>query len=183
LYCEFFAFFNAWNSFALFGRLKRKDPVSQPGHDGGAVVTEGSGYAGDVEASDAWAALAENPAATLVDVRTVPEWSFVGIADLSEIAKSPVLIEWQSFPSMQANEQFVAELAEALQSRGASRDAPLYFLCRSGVRSRAAAIAATLGGWTSAFNILDGFEGPLGPDRRRGHVGGWKAKGMPWIQS
>ena len=29
---------------------------------------------------------------------------------------------------------------------------------------------------------VEGFEGPLDPNRHRGQLGGWKSKGLPWAQ-
>jgi rhodanese-related sulfurtransferase len=62
-------------------------------------------------------------------------------------------------------------------------DAPLYFICRSGNRSRQAAMLATEVGYSRAFNVEYGFEGRLGSDRHRGTAGSWKAEGLPWVQS
>ena len=45
-------------------------------------------------ATVAWAYLAANPNAQLVDVRTKAEWRFVGIANLDAVDRQPVLIEW-----------------------------------------------------------------------------------------
>jgi rhodanese-related sulfurtransferase len=146
-------------------------------------VAANSGYAGDVDVGETWAQLCSDARAVLVDVRTVPEWNFVGIPDLAGIGKSVVLIEWQAYPSMAVNDKFVADLDEALLAQGVEKDAPVFFLCRSGGRSKAAAMAATADGYSSAFNVLDGFEGPLGDERHRGGTGGWKAEGLPWIQS
>lgn len=145
------------------------------------MATESS-YAGDVTPQEAWKALADQPAALLVDVRTAAEWSYVGLADLGALGKSALLIEWQSFPGMEVNERFVDQLGKAVDDLGLGRGGPVYFLCRSGGRSRAAAIAAAAAGYV-AFNIVDGFEGALGPDRHRSSLGGWKASGLPWTQS
>jgi rhodanese-related sulfurtransferase len=57
------------------------------------------------------------------------------------------------------------------------------FLCRSGVRSRAAAIAMTRAGFSRAYNIAGGFEGDLDGERHRGAANGWKAAGLPWKQT
>ena len=59
----------------------------------------------------------------------------------------------------------------------------IYFLCRSGVRSKHAAIAMTEAGWARCFNIASGFEGPPDPAGHRGTVDGWKAQGLPWTQT
>ena len=68
-------------------------------------------------------------------------------------------------------------------SAGADKDAPVLFLCRSGARSRSAAIALTAAGFSRAYNIVGGFEGDLDGDRHRGQTNGWKAAGLPWKQS
>ena len=137
-----------------------------------------SHYAGDVSPSDTYAALHADKRAVLVDCRTHAEWRYVGTPDLSELGGHPVLVEWQRYPNGNVNEHFVDELIE----KGVPRDAPVYFLCRSGVRSKAAAIAATAAGFEAAYNISDGFEGDVGADGIR-NVAGWKIAGLPWRQS
>ena len=61
-------------------------------------------------------------------------------------------------------------------------DAPLVFVCRSGVRSVAAAHAATAAGLGRSYNVIDGFEGGLDAEGHRGTTG-WRAAGLPWRQS
>lgn len=140
-------------------------------------------YAGDPTANETWMALAEDPAAVLVDVRTKAEWTFVGVPDLSPLGKEVVFAEWQGFPSMQADEAgFVDAVGAELERRGISREAPVYFLCRSGQRSAAAARAMTAAGYAACFNVAGGFEGRLDAARHRGTVEGWKAAGLPWVQ-
>jgi rhodanese-related sulfurtransferase len=134
-------------------------------------------YAGDVNPSDSYAALQADSDAVLVDVRTSAEWSYVGLPDLSQIGKRVIPIEWQRFPDGALNQSFVEQLHEA----GVAEGAPIYFLCRSGVRSAAAARVATAAGFGPAYNVSDGFEGPLDPDGHR-TVAGWKAAGLPWRQ-
>lgn len=140
-------------------------------------------YAGDVAPAEAWASLSQDGRAVLVDVRTRAEWSFVGLPSLADLGKTPITLEWQIFPSMAVNADFVETLDRALAEAGIGRDAPLYFLCRSGARSRAAAIAMTQAGWSRCFNVGPGFEGPLDASGHRGRVSGWKAEGLPWTQS
>lgn len=135
-------------------------------------------YAGDISVQEAWRVLSENPRAVLVDVRTRAEWSFVGVADLSAISKQPTLAEWQSFPTMNVNAEFVTEVKAAVDDEAA----PVLFLCRSGARSRAAAVALTGQGFSRAYNIAGGFEGDLDDARHRGQRTGWKAAGLPWVQ-
>lgn len=135
------------------------------------------GYAGNVAPSEAFAALNDVAESMLIDVRTQAEWAYVGLPDLSGLGKQVLTLEWQRFPGGERNEQFVQDLEVA----GVPRDAPVYFLCRSGVRSVAAARAATAAGYGSSYNITEGFEGP---HDRHGHrsVSGWKVAGLPWRQ-
>ncbi|MBL8700936.1 MAG: rhodanese-like domain-containing protein [Alphaproteobacteria bacterium] len=143
-----------------------------------------TGYAGDLSPQDAWKLLQADPAAVLVDVRSRPEWSFVGVPDLSSIGKKPVLVSWQHWgvgpqgPAMTPNATFAQDLAGA----GVAPGAPVIFLCRSGARSRAAAIAVTQLGYARAYNLTGGFEGSHDSSRHRGRVDGWKAAGLPWGQ-
>jgi rhodanese-related sulfurtransferase len=136
-------------------------------------------YAGDVDPPAAFAVLAGDPAAVLVDVRTRAEWSYVGTPDLAALGKPVLQIEWVRFPDGARNEGFVEELAAA----GVPKTAPVLFLCRSGVRSVAAAEAAAAAGWTGAHNVLEGFEGNPDGSGHRGTTGGWKVAGLPWRQS
>jgi len=135
------------------------------------------GYAGNISPADAYVELQANPLAVLVDVRTNAEWSYVGLPDLTQVGKRVIFIEWQHFPDGTVNGHFVEELREA----GVAEGVPIYFLCRSGVRSVAAAKAATSAGLGPAYNVSDGFEGQLGRDGHRA-VSGWKAAGLPWRQ-
>ncbi|HTP77410.1 MAG TPA: rhodanese-like domain-containing protein [Rhizomicrobium sp.] len=137
-------------------------------------------YAGDLSVTEAWALLQSDPRAQLVDVRTSAEWSFVGLPDLSSLGREALLVEWQSFPTMRPNPSFVDDTVRA--GVGA-KDAPVLFLCRSGARSRSAAIAITAAGYSRAYNIAGGFEGDLDGERHRGQQNGWKASGLPWKQS
>lgn len=142
-------------------------------------VSPASGYTGDVTPETAFKILGEVGNAILVDVRTKPEWTFVGIADLGSTGKQPALLEWQMFPSMQQNPEFVTALSGAV----ADKTTPILFLCRSGARSAAAAKAMTAAGYGTCLNITDGFEGPLNAQGKRGTAGGWKASGLPWRQN
>jgi rhodanese-related sulfurtransferase len=134
-------------------------------------------YAGDVASQEAYAALQADPSAVLIDVRTTAEWSYVGLPDLTGIGKRVLPIEWQRFPDGALNQRFL----EDLRAAGVSEGTPLYFLCRSGVRSAAAAEVATRAGLGPAYNVSDGFEGPLDQQGHRS-VAGWKVAGLPWRQ-
>jgi rhodanese-related sulfurtransferase len=132
----------------------------------------------DLSPRQAWELLSADPTATLVDVRTRAEWSYVGVPDLSPLGRAAVLVEWVVYPDGEPNPAFMDELAAAR----VDEDAPLLFLCRSGVRSKAAAAAAAAAGYAKVYNVTEGFEGPLDAEQHRGGAG-WKAAGLPWRQS
>ena len=127
-------------------------------------------YAGLVTPAEAWQ-LQEAGVATIVDVRTRPEWEYVGRVPDS------TLIEWRRYGEAERNPIFLADLASRF-----GRDATLLFICRSSVRSHHAAAIAAATGFRRAFNVLEGFEGDCDPHRQRGHLGGWRKAGLPWIQ-
>jgi len=57
------------------------------------------------------------------------------------------------------------------------------FICRSGARSNQAAMIASQADFTDCYNILEGFEGDKDENGHRGKDSGWKAAGLPWVQS
>jgi rhodanese-related sulfurtransferase len=141
------------------------------------------GYAGDISAKAAYDDLARTAEAVLVDVRSAAEWVYVGVPVLSAIGKETILVEWDDFPSGERVPDFIGRLDDALEKRGIGKDAPLYFICRSGNRSRKAAIEATAAGYRTCRNVELGFEGRLSPEKHRGTAGSWKSEGLPWVQS
>ncbi|MCC7284150.1 MAG: rhodanese-like domain-containing protein [Acetobacteraceae bacterium] len=132
----------------------------------------------NVTPAEAFEALRRDPDAELVDVRTAPELLFVGFPDLGGLGKDLHTVEWQQFPAMGVNPAFIEEL----RARGLGPGKKLYFLCRSGARSLAAGRLAVQAGQAAAFNVADGFEGPLDTAGHRGTNAGWKASGLPWKQ-
>ena len=137
---------------------------------------------GDVEVQVVWERLKADPAAVLIDVRTRAEWTFVGLPDLSALGKRVVTVEWQTFPENSVDPAFSDRLKAALSGSGADKGTNMYFICRSGGRSRMAAEAMAAAGFEHCHNVADGFEGPLDPNRHRGRIGGWKAAGLAWAQ-
>ncbi|MBT2532619.1 rhodanese-like domain-containing protein [Arthrobacter sp. ISL-48] len=128
-------------------------------------------YAGDLTPHEAWTKLQEG--AILVDVRTEGEWAHIGIPDTKATDNDPLFIQW-TFPGGIPNPQFISDLTQQAPEDSSTE---LVFLCRSGARSVAAAIAATQAGFTS-YNVLEGFEGE--PDRYGERtVNGWKNRGLP----
>jgi rhodanese-related sulfurtransferase len=134
-------------------------------------------YAGDLTPTEAWEMLDSDSGAVLVDVRSEAEWMFVGVPDVTGLGKKLVTVSWNRWPEGTRNPQFLEELAAAGVSEG-----PVLFICRSGARSRAAAVAATQAGLAPSYNVSEGFEGDLDETGHRG-IEGWRARGLPWRQS
>lgn len=143
----------------------------------------GEAYRGDASPEEAWEVLSSEAGAALIDVRTAAEWTFVGVPDLSGIDAPFLRIEWQTYPSMQVDPGFTTRLDEALTAAGSGPDSALFFLCRSGARSAAAAAAMTAAGYSRCFNVAGGFEGMRDDSGHRGTIEGWKAANLPWVQS
>lgn len=151
--------------------------VSGLRHDAGApgaafdplLPRPAEGYAGDVTAELALAWWQQGKA-VLVDVRTDAEREWVGFVP------GAVPLAWKQWPGMAPNPAFDAGLKAAVPEGQVA-----LMLCRSGVRSIAAARRATEMG-VPAFNILEGFEGDPDALAHRGRKGGWRFRGLPWRQ-
>jgi sulfur dioxygenase len=128
------------------------------------------GYAGDVtpELAHQWWKSGE---AVLVDIRSDAEREWVGFVP------GAVALAWKQWPGMVMNASFDEALRSAVPT---GKKAVL--LCRSGVRSIAAARRATELG-LEAYNILEGFEGNADGEGHRGRLGGWRVRGLPWRQN
>lgn len=137
----------------------------------------------EVDVASAWNVLQANSRAQLIDVRTRAEWTYVGIPDLGPLGRRTVLIEWQTFPDQSVDLRFAERLANELQALGVQVDDDLFFICRSGSRSLAAAKVMAASGYRACHNVSEGFEGPLDDARHRGTQIGWKAIGLPWQQA
>ncbi len=127
------------------------------------------GYAGDISPQQAveWWQRGE---AVLVDIRSDAEREWVGFVP------GALAVAWKQWPGMLMNSNFDPALLAAVPP-----DKKVLLLCRSGVRSIAAARRATELG-LEAYNILEGFEGNANEDGQRGHKGGWRYHGLPWRQ-
>lgn len=139
----------------------------------------------EVDPAEAYRLIESDPDSSLIDVRTRAEWAFVGLPDLSALDRPVWPIEWVAFPNMARNPAFIDELTA---QTGGKPPARLFFICRSGSRSMAAAqaVAATLaaqGVAAHCTNVAEGFEGDLDQDGHRGRTNGWKARGLPWRQN
>ncbi len=132
-------------------------------------------YQGDIPPAEAHQRLKSNPAAVLIDVRTQPEWTFVGVPAVDRLVR----LSWQVYPAMDVNARFVEEV----KAMGLPPDAEIFCICRSGARSASAATALTQAGFENCWNVAQGFEGDKDTSGHRAQINGWKASGLPWVQS
>ncbi len=133
-----------------------------------------SSYRGDLLPSETFERLRASDRAYLIDVRTDAEWNFVGLPAVERLLR----ISWQVYPRMEQDSDFVGKVERA----GLEKDDEIFLLCRSGVRSAAAAAALTRAGFENCYNVAQGFEGDKDEHGHRGTVGGWKHAGLPWVQ-
>ncbi len=129
-------------------------------------------YEGALFPNEAYELLQAAPYAKLVDVRTRAELDWVG-----RIPEA-VEIEWMTYPGMKPNPHFVAALEQQVD-----KESLVLFICRSGARSHAATLAASQAGFRDSYNILEGYEGEKDGNGHRNTRDGWRAAGLPWVQS
>ncbi|MDH5797398.1 MAG: rhodanese-like domain-containing protein [Paracoccaceae bacterium] len=134
---------------------------------------------------EAWQILASDRGSRLIDVRTLAEWNFVGMPDISALGQTLICVEWNQFPGMSRNPRFVEAVAEGC---GSEEPSTLLFICRSGARSlqAAGAVAAHFEGAgkrVRCLNVAEGFEGDLDQNGHRGQLNGWKHRNLAWRQS
>ena len=114
----------------------------------------------------------------LIDVRTKPEWEFIGVPDLSSINKNVILISWQVYPEMKINHLFENQIIKS----NITKDDKLFLICRSGNRSFNAGEFLSSASYKHCFNVMDGFEGDKNMTSQRSTVNGWKYNNLPWKQ-
>ena len=143
---------------------------ARPAEGSGDAIRPAQGYAGDITpqlACQWW----RSGDAVLVDVRTDAEREWVGFVP------GAAAVAWKQWPGMAMNPQFDSALKAAVAD---GKKAVL--LCRSGVRSIAAAKRATELG-IEAYNILEGFESNPDDAAHRGYTEGWRHRRLPWRQN
>jgi rhodanese-related sulfurtransferase len=113
--------------------------------------------------------LETNPNSVVLDVRTEEEWNGVGKPDAESLNSKTFFISLLLGPDRQKNENFTKDF---LQKKISKKD-NILVICRSGVRSMAAAKLLQQEGYKNLVNISDGFEGnPATGD-------GWKKSNLP----
>ena len=129
-------------------------------------------YEGALLPREAYQIWQQAPGAKLVDVRTRAEWDYVGRIP------GAVEIELLTYPGNRFSPSFLAEIEHQVD-----KEALVMFICRSGGRSHNAATLAIQAGYTECYNVLEGFEGDKDAAGHRNTKGGWRAAGLPWVQS
>lgn len=135
-------------------------------------------YNGDVLSPECWQVLSQEKNSHLIDVRTHIEWQTNGIANLQSIGKETKLISIKLAPNMNYNDNFISDLLRTVSDKTSK----LFFLCKSGVRSKEAAFITSQYGYNNCYNVLYGFESQLIQDVAGNTVGGWKSLNLPWRQ-
>lgn len=103
----------------------------------------------------------------LLDVRTVPEFIFVGHP------VGAVNIPFKTYPTWEIDPDFVIKVKQRFAGRN------ILVICRSGHRSRAATPLLRQAG-LNAINVREGFEGPKDKYGHRQTRQGWRNRGLPW---
>jgi rhodanese-related sulfurtransferase len=129
---------------------------------------------------EAWEMLEANQRVVMIDVRSSMEFLFVGHP------RGSVHVPWIDAPSWTVNADFITEVRKVmLGGIGIGEhgdDAPVVLICRSGKRSLEAGKLLIENGFTTVYNIEEGFEGELDGEHHRSTVGGWRFHGLPWEQ-
>ena len=133
-----------------------------------------------VNPKQAWQLLKDDPRAVLVDIRSTMEFLFVGHPS------GALHVAWIDEPEWTVNPHFVTDVRKVMlggaTAHGDIGGAPVILICRSGKRSIDAGTALLQAGFSSVYNVDEGFEGELDDHRHRGSVGGWRFHGLPWEQ-
>jgi rhodanese-related sulfurtransferase len=113
--------------------------------------------------------LETNPNSVVLDVRTEEEWKDVGRPDAESLNSKTFFISLLVGPDRKKNENFIKDF---LQKKISKKD-NILVICRSGVRSMAAAKLLQQEGYKNLVNISDGFEGNPATGE------GWKKINLP----
>jgi len=116
--------------------------------------------------------------AVLIDVRSSMEYMFVGHPDTA------AHVAWIDDPDWEVNASFNEEVASYITHKSDldPHQATVILICRSGKRSLEAGNALIASGFKKVYNIDEGFEGEIDENHHRSSVGGWRFRGLPWVQ-
>ena len=134
----------------------------------------------NISAQQASELLGQDNSAILLDVRTNMEYQYVGHVPNS------LHIAWMDAPDWIVDKDFVHKVIKILSQSSLVeqfKSTPILGMCRSGQRSLAALELLARHDFTQLYNISDGFEGSLDQNGHRNTINGWRAAGLPWVQS
>lgn len=122
-----------------------------------------------------------------LDLRTRAEAMYVGMATgidalVPFVEHQELMTDWDAqrgIYRLEPLQDFVPEVNRRLAQKGLSKSDVVVLICRSGDRSSRGANRLADDGYTQVWSVVDGFEGDMGKDGRRG-VNGWKNAGLPW---
>lgn len=137
-----------------------------------------------LSSSDAAKALEGNSGIVFLDVRDPIEVGYVGHPAPID-ANVPVALAVHEFDvahgayKMALAPDFISDVEGILARKNADRNSPVFVMCRSGVRSAAAAQILTDAGFTNVWNLVEGFEGDTDETGGRS-INGWRNAGLSW---
>ena len=106
----------------------------------------------DINVNEAFFKLQVVKNSHLIDVRSHLEWDITGIPDLSSLNKSVFLFEWE----YEIKDSFKRKFQDMLINNF-DKKSILFFICKSGVRSKYSANLALETGYNECYNIKDGY--------------------------
>lgn len=141
---------------------------------------------GDITPVEAFRMLKANPEHTfLVDVRTRPEYQFIGHAEGAY--NIPFMFFSTNVGPMGYRFSPNLDFSENLSALFNPKTDTLLIYCKGGARSILAADAAVRAGFPEdrIYNILGGFEGDFNTNQEsiyygKPYYGGWVREGLPW---
>lgn len=122
-----------------------------------------------------------------LDVRTRAEAMYVGMASgvdalVPYVEHQELMTDWDAqrgIYRLEPLQDFVPEVNRRRMQKGLTKADVVVLMCRSGDRSSRGANRLADDGFTQVWTVVDGFEGDMGKDGRRG-LNGWKNAGLPW---
>jgi rhodanese-related sulfurtransferase len=127
-----------------------------------------------------------------IDTRTPSELNYLGATTVMDAHVPLVSMDTAGWDDKKhrylraENKNFVADIEARLKQKGLTKDDTVILICRSGKRSSKAVNMLADAGFTSAYSVVDGYEGDKakqGENKGKRTVNGWKNSGLPWTYS
>lgn len=141
----------------------------------------------DITPAEAYNMAMNYPDVYIVDVRTDAEWQWVGHPGANLLNEGEGLDDKVANVSFKiykknnfiTNPSFLSDMNDIFPDKA---NVKLITMCRSGVRSEAAASALEGADYANVFNMVTGFEGGKDYYGYR-TLNGWKVDGLPYVAS